>query len=281
MIHPEIDSLTSPTLKHLREHWWDDEFTEFLAETLRPRPGNRILDVGCGQGQGEVSISRLQVSQLQLTGIDLDVDNVAEARQETASHNMRAGFAAADACHLPFRDAAFDSTYCVAVLQHIGDVNAALKEFARVTAAHGRVVVVEPDNAARYWYSSVASGREVFSAATRFFQALAAARGERTEGKVGPMVPTLLAAHGIEPIDVRLFPVSQIQLGAPAPSLWGERRVRVQRTLQHAGVDGVGTLGTELLDVLSRYATEAAQAGPSFVEIQITMLFATVGQKLE
>ena len=34
-----IDALTSPTLKHLREAWWDDEFTEFLSETLKPRPG--------------------------------------------------------------------------------------------------------------------------------------------------------------------------------------------------------------------------------------------------
>ena len=42
-----IDALTSPTLKHLRARWWNDDFTEFLAETLRPRPGNRILDVGC------------------------------------------------------------------------------------------------------------------------------------------------------------------------------------------------------------------------------------------
>ena len=281
MIHPEIDALTSPTLKHLREHWWDDEFTEFLAETLRPRPGNRILDVGCGQGQGEVSIGRLHVSQLQLAGVDLVIENATAARHKTASHNMRAGFAAADACHLPFRDAAFDSTYCVAVLQHIGDVNAALREFARVTAPNGRVVVVEPDNSARYWYSSVASGREVSGAATRFFAALAAARDERSEAKVGPKVPTLLAAHNVEPLDVRLFPVSQIQLGAPAASLWSERRARVERVLEQAKADAARASGNELLELLERYAAEAKQAGQAFVEIQITMLFATVGQKLD
>jgi SAM-dependent methyltransferase len=194
---------------------------------------------------------------------------------------MRAGFAAADACHLPFRDAAFDSTYCVAVLQHIGDVNAALGEFARVTAPNGRMVVVEPDNAARYWYSSVVSGREVFGAATRFFAALAVARGERTSAKVGPRVPMLLAAHRVEPLDVRLFPVSQIQLGAPPASLWRERRARVERALERAAADAARGFGAELLEGLDRYAAEAEQAGQTFVEIQITMLLATVGQKLE
>ena len=66
-----IDALTSPTLKHLREAWWDDEFTAFLAETLKPRPGNRILDVGCGEGLAEVAIGRLHISQVRLVGVDL------------------------------------------------------------------------------------------------------------------------------------------------------------------------------------------------------------------
>ena len=35
-----IDALAAPTLKHVRDLWWDDTFTEFLVETLRPRPGN-------------------------------------------------------------------------------------------------------------------------------------------------------------------------------------------------------------------------------------------------
>src|SRR5678816_4627354 len=118
-----IDALTSPTLKHLREAWWDDEFTEFLAETLKPRPGNRILDVGCGEGLAEVEIGRLHISQLRLFGVDLVPSKVAAARQETLSHNQRVGFAAADARRLPFKDGVFDSLYSVAVLQHIDPVS--------------------------------------------------------------------------------------------------------------------------------------------------------------
>ena len=145
-----IDALTSPTLKHLREAWWDDVFTEFLVETLKPRAGNRILDVGCGEGLAEVALGRLHISQVRLVGVDLVVDKVLKASQETASHNQRVKFAAADACRLPFKDGVFDSIYCVAVLQHVNDVETAVTEFARVTAPRGRVVAVEPDNTARY-----------------------------------------------------------------------------------------------------------------------------------
>src|SRR5688572_11282199 len=93
-----IDAFASPTLKHLRESWWDDDFTESLKETLKPRSGNRILDVGCGEGLAQVSIGRLHISQIRLVGIDLFLPKVVEARQKTKSHNLRAAFAAADAC---------------------------------------------------------------------------------------------------------------------------------------------------------------------------------------
>ena len=32
-----LDALTSATLKHVRDEWWDEAFTTFLVERLRPR----------------------------------------------------------------------------------------------------------------------------------------------------------------------------------------------------------------------------------------------------
>jgi SAM-dependent methyltransferase len=273
-----IDALTSPTLKHLREHWWNDEFTGFLRETLRPRPGNRILDVGCGSGTGEISIGRLHLSQIRLFGVDLVVQQLITAKQETAAHNQRAKFAAADACHLPFADESFDSTYCVAVLQHIGDVDSAVQEFARVTMGGGRIVAVEPDNGARYWYSSSHAGMRAFETGTRFFAALTRARDGRGDPSVGPKLPTLFVKHGIEPEAVRLFPVSQTTLGVPEAAVWHDRRARVERAIENAP-ETARAAGREYLDTLAAYEADAAQAGSGFVEIQTTMLFATVGQK--
>lgn len=272
-----IDTLTSATLKHLREAWWDDTFTAFLEETLAPRPGNRILDVGCGEGLAEVEIGRLHISQLRLFGVDRAPTKVAAARQETLSHNQRVGFAAADACRLPFKDGAFDSIYCVAVLQHIDQVDTAVGEFARVTTANGRVVSVEPDNAARYGFSSVPMGQRAFELSGQFFIALEGPHGERSA--IGPHLPERFARHGIEPLSVRLFPVTQTFLGPPPAAVWQARRASVESALRTATSDAAAWLGREYLDVLTAYEREANAAGSSFVEIQNTLLFATVGQK--
>jgi SAM-dependent methyltransferase len=277
----DLDALTSSTLKHLREHWWDEEFTAFLEETLRPRPGKRILDVGCGTGIGEISLARLRLSQMHLFGVDLIVDRVRNAHEATRGINAKVGYAAADAGRLPFSDNTFDSTYCVAVLQHIRDLSGALADIVRVTRPNGRVLIVEPDNAARYWFSSVASGMEAFEVSRRFFASLGSVRGEAPAVAVGPLVPGMLAASGIEPSSVRLFPVSVSHLGAPPPSLWDARRTAIKDALAKAPDEAIRRLGADFLKAIDQYARDAAAAGPAFVEIQNTMLFATVGQKNE
>ena len=278
---PTIDSLTSPTLKHLREQWWNNEFTQFLVERLRPRPGNRILDVGCGEGLAEVSLGRLQLSQVRLAGVDLFVHKVIQARRETAAHNQRVLLAAADAARLPFVDASFDSTYCVAVLQHMSEVESAVSEFARVTRDNGRVVVVEPDNAARYVYSSTPSGGALFDTAVKLLAARAEARQESADTTVGPTLPERFSRHGIEPLEVRVFPVSNAFLGVPPTEVWNERRQAMQDMVATVTSDRVATLSRQYFQLLDTYEREANAAGAAFVEIQSTSLFATVGQRLE
>jgi ubiquinone/menaquinone biosynthesis C-methylase UbiE len=277
----DVDGLTSATLKHLRERWWDDAFTEFVRDTLQPKAGRRILDVGCGTGTAEVKLSRLRLTQVDLVAVDLLTDRVIAAQAAARAHNIDAHFASADACRLPFVDGTFDSVFCVAVLQHIGDVKGAVEEMARVTRPGGRIVAVEPDNSARYFYSSVEDGRRAHEAAGRFFSALAAARGDLTDPTVGPQLPTLFAGNGIEPLSVHVFPVSGARLGAPAKDMWQNRRANITDDIEKAPNESIRRLGLDYLKVLDRYEAAATAAGTAFVEIQNALLFATVGQRAE
>jgi len=272
----EIDILTASTLKHLRERWWNAEFTDFLRETLQPRAGDRILDVGCGAGTAEVRLGQLGISQMRLFGVDLIGARVTEAVVSAKAHNIRVRLASANACTLPFRPNAFDSTFCVAVLQHIRDRAAAVRELARVTKPGGRVLVIEPDNAARYWYSFSPAGRRAFDLAARLFTAL---EGHDGELAVGPQISAIFPRLGVETTEIRLFPVSATRIGAPAPALWDARRAVVNGALGRVTDESVRKLGADYLAALDAYRSEATAAGPQFVEIQSTMLFATVGQK--
>ena len=100
------------------------------------------------------------------------------------------------------------------------------------------------------------------------------------ENIMGPKLPTIFASHGVEPTAVRLFPVSVARLGPPPPEIWDGRRTIARAALNRVTDPALQRLGAEYLDALDRYAVEAAEAGTSFVEIQNTMLFATVGQKI-
>jgi SAM-dependent methyltransferase len=218
---------------------------------------------------------------MQLYGVDLLVQRLRQALEATRGANARASYAAADACRLPFLDGIFDSTYCVAVLQHIRDLGLALSEIARVTKANGRILVVEPDNQAIYWFSSLPSGGHAFEIGRRFFAERAAARDEPAATAVGPLLPGMFAAHGIEPLSVQLFPVSVAHVGAPPEALWESRRKAVRDAVNDAPNESLRRLGSDYLKAIERYAAEARAAGSSFVEIQNTLLIATAGQRAE
>jgi hypothetical protein len=106
-------------------------------------------------------------------------------------------------------------------------------------------------------------------------------RGDPTEVSVGPLVPGMLAAGGVEPVSVRLFPVSVAHLGAPPNAFWESRRTTVREAIAKAPDEGLRRLGADFLKCIDQYARDADAAGPAFVEIQNTMLFATVGQRAE
>jgi SAM-dependent methyltransferase len=289
----DIDSLTSFTLKHLRDRWWDADFTEFLRDGLQPRPGERVLDVGCGAGTAELILSLLQsgdaepadavagAARTHFVGIDIVRGRLRDARRAAREHGLRSELAAADAVRLPFAEASFDAAFAVAVLQHVAEPARAIAGLARVLRPGGRLVCVEPDNRARYWFSEPGVGRDAFDLATRFFGAIDAAQGGNGDPSLGPRLPGLLRAHGFEALVVHLFPVSVSRLGAPVARMWTERRQAVEAALASAPSEAIAQIGQDLLAALSRYAEEAQRLGPAFVEIQSTMLFATVAQRIQ
>ena len=277
-----VDALTAATLKNLREQWWDSEFSSFLQETLRPRPGNRILDVGCGEGTAEMSLGRLRVSQLALFAIDRNLQRVAQTAAEGRSHNYRLQLAGADVTRLPFTTGAFDATFCVAVLQHVNDVPLAVRELARVTRTGGRVLAVEPDNAARYWYSSSPPGRAGVCRSLAFLQRGACRpRRQHRAGRRAARLGHLRARAASSRCPCSCFRSRSPTSGGHRPRSGRRAATPCRRLLGDIDDPAVIAQGRDYLQTLARYKQDATAAGANFVEIQNTMLFATVGQRTD
>lgn len=111
-------------------------------------PGDRVLDLGCGEGRHVIAAQALQGADA--VGVDLSLTDLGTARdrqQEFAADSPRAGlFAllAADALRLPFADDSFDAVICSEVLEHVPDWRAVLPEIARVLRPGGRLCVSVP-----------------------------------------------------------------------------------------------------------------------------------------
>ncbi len=121
---------------------YDEDFRQMLdrrsAETharhLLPhlRPGMRMLDVGCGPGTISVGLART-VAPGELVGIDVEQSQIDLAQAAaTAGGHTNARFRVADITALPFADNSFDVAHCHAVLNHVPDTQAALREVRRV-----------------------------------------------------------------------------------------------------------------------------------------------------
>jgi len=102
------------------------------------RPGDEILDLGCGYGRVAI---RLAEKAKQVTGIDISKENIRLAR-ELFKKNSRLRFYEMDAITLTFPDDIFDITLCVQNGISAFKVNPEqlVKEALRVTKAGGTLL---------------------------------------------------------------------------------------------------------------------------------------------
>ena len=113
------------------------EHAERLVRLADPRPGQRLLDVGCGNGAAPVHLAR--TFGLEATGVDVDPEQI-EAAKTHAGGFERASFLVGDTTSLPFEDGAFDLVFTNKVTHHVPDWQGALAEMARVLKPGGHLV---------------------------------------------------------------------------------------------------------------------------------------------
>jgi 2-polyprenyl-3-methyl-5-hydroxy-6-metoxy-1,4-benzoquinol methylase len=135
----------------LQSHRW--RTAENSAVYLLPslRPGQDLLDVGCGPGTITVGLAR-RVAPGRVVAIDVVAAPLTEARETAAAAGMDISFEVGDVYALDAADDSFDVVHAHQVLQHLTDPVAALQEMARVCRPGGIVAVRDVDYSATTWF---------------------------------------------------------------------------------------------------------------------------------
>jgi ubiquinone/menaquinone biosynthesis C-methylase UbiE len=116
-----------------------------FADDLQLKPGDHVLDVGCGPGRLATVFAQRVAPSGSVDGIDPSPEMINRAIARVRKHGVPARFEVAYAQQLPFADNAFDAVACTLALHHVADDDrqTAVAEMYRVLKPGGRLLIAE------------------------------------------------------------------------------------------------------------------------------------------
>jgi arsenite methyltransferase len=110
----------------------------------RLKPGERVLDLGCGAGTDSLVAARMVGPEGHVTGIDMTPEMLDKARRSAAEMDAaNVEFVESEAEALPFAEASFDVVISNGVIDLIPDKDAVFSELYRVLVPGGRIQIAD------------------------------------------------------------------------------------------------------------------------------------------
>ncbi|MBI1870083.1 MAG: class I SAM-dependent methyltransferase [Chlamydiae bacterium] len=108
---------------------------------LEPKRGEKILDLGCGQGVFCRALSRLAL-EIEMTGIDAARNLIERAKTYPQEHH-RMGYHVMEASHLKgIPNEKFDAIVSILALQNMNPIESVIQEITRVAKKKARMVLI-------------------------------------------------------------------------------------------------------------------------------------------
>ena len=128
------------------------------VEADRPLDGLRVLDVGCGGGILSESMARLGA---RVTGIDVVEKNIRIASLHAVNEGLEIDYRMATAAELVADGAVFDVVLNMEVVEHVADVDAFMRDCARLTAESGVMFVATINRTPLAWLFAIVGAEYV------------------------------------------------------------------------------------------------------------------------
>lgn len=119
--------------------WIERRRLRAIRRLIAPRPGERLLEVGCGGGH----VLRL-FPECSLTGVDVSGEMIARAHRNLSG--IPVTLHKGELRDLELESGSFDAVVCSEVLEHVVDPQEVLSQIHRLLPHEGRVVVTLPND---------------------------------------------------------------------------------------------------------------------------------------
>lgn len=177
-----------------------------LHDLLAVRPGDAVLDVGCGTGVDALALAAWVGPTGRVTGLDNSQVLVDAARAAAADRpGLPVEFGVGDAHRLPLGDDTVDAARCERVMMHLADPDQAVRELVRVTRPGGRVLVADPDHG--MWALDGADIPLTRTVLTWWFDNIA-------NPWIARRTPAAMRRAGLVDLEVRLLPILLLDVDA-------------------------------------------------------------------
>ena len=108
-------------------------FLNVVLRYLNPEKGDRVLEVGCSRG---TIVNKLQEYGIDAYGIDINPESI--------KNGVAKNLSVMDATNLDFPNSSFDKVYSFHTIEHIPDLEKALREMTRVLKPGGKLLLIYP-----------------------------------------------------------------------------------------------------------------------------------------
>jgi len=144
---------TAPRWDEMRKEFFDAELGRTIVQKAEIKPGDTVVDVGCGTGFLTAQAAKAVGRKGKVIGIDLSKEMLKVANENMAKtgNKGKVEFKVGDAENIPLEDEIADAVMGNMILHHCPEPKAAVREMARILKTNRQLVLSDLEKHGEEW----------------------------------------------------------------------------------------------------------------------------------